>query len=111
MNTYEVMIKNLTDEVQFLKNAVEAKDMAYCAAMAKYNEQVVQVDRLTRIVWCVVRNCQHVDDTTPRDEPGPLTGPTWHKVAYMCGLGSTLATALCLEFGVDPHSCKSEETP
>jgi hypothetical protein len=46
MNTYEMTVKNLTDDVQRLKNSVEAKDLAFCAAMAKYNEQVVQIDRL-----------------------------------------------------------------
>lgn len=69
----------------------------------------VEEKRLRRIVGSVVRNCRHVDDTTPRDEPGPLAGPTWAKVAYMCGLGSTSASSLCREFNVDPNSRWTED--
>ncbi len=71
-----------------------------------------EIERLRRIVGCVVRNCNQLDDTqmvTDACETGHvddvclLSGPTWGKVAYFCGLGSTSATALCREFGVDPH--------
>jgi hypothetical protein len=53
-------------------------------------------------IGCVVRNCQHLDDTSPRDEPGPLCGPTWAKVAHVCGIGSTKSVELCREHGIDP---------
>jgi len=53
-------------------------------------------NRAVKIVGRVVRNCQHID------EPGPMCGPTWAKVAHACGLGSTSSIALCREFGVDP---------
>ncbi len=75
-------------------------------------EQAKEIERLRRIVGCVVRNCNQLDDTqmvTDACETGHvddvclLSGPTWGKVAYFCGLGSTSATALCREFGVDPH--------
>ena len=59
-------------------------------------------NRVVSIVGCVVRNCQHIDDTEPRDEPGPMCGPTWAKVSYVCGLGATSAIKLCREFGVEP---------
>jgi len=52
---------------------------------------------------CVVRNCQHIDDTTDRDDPGPMCGPTWAKVAHICGLGSSSAIELCQAYEVDPH--------
>jgi len=57
-----------------------------------------------KIVGCVVRNLQRVDDTPqePRDEPGPVCGPTWAKVAWVCGVGSTTARELCRRFDVDP---------
>jgi len=65
---------------------------------------------LHRLVGCVVRNCQHIDDTSPRDEPGPLTGPAWAKVAYLCGLGSSSAIALCRQFDTDPFfDCASPQ--
>ena len=39
----------------------------------------------------------------------PLCGATWGKVAYLCGLGSTSAVALCHEFAVDPdRDCGKE---
>jgi hypothetical protein len=70
--------------------------------------QKQQIERLRKVVGCVVRNCEQLDER-PRDEPGPLAGPTWEKVAYVCGLGSTSATELCREFGVDPHSEPDQE--
>ena len=67
-------------------------------------------ERLRRIVSCVVRSCRHIDDTRERDEPGPMTGPTWAKVVHVCGLGSTSAAALCREFEVDPdYDCSRED--
>ncbi len=36
------------------------------------------------------------------DEPGPLCGPTWAKVAHVCGIGSTKSVELCREHGIDP---------
>ena len=61
------------------------------------------------IVESVVRNCQHIDDTQKRDEPGPMCGPTWAKVSHVCGLGSTSAIALCREYGVDPdYDCAKD---
>jgi len=61
------------------------------------------VERLQARLGCVVRNCQHIDDSIPRDEPGPMCGPTWAKVAHICGMGSTSAIELCKSFDVDPH--------
>jgi len=66
-------------------------------------EAAKQLERLDGIVGCVTRNCVHIDDTSPKDEAGPMCGPTWAKVAHVCGLGSTSAIALCREFEVDPH--------
>jgi len=68
-----------------------------------------EIEHLRKIIGCVVRQCQHIDDTTPRDEPGPLCGPVWAKVAYLCGLGSTSAMAMCRDYGVDPHTNKTIE--
>lgn len=76
-----------------------------------HRKPVTDGERFRDIVGCVVRNAAHVDDTTPRDEPGPLCGPTWAKVAHLCGLGSTRAIELCREFGVDPDfDCAKEST-
>ena len=70
-----------------------------------------EIERLRKIVWGVVHNLRHADDTTPRDEPGPLCGATWGKVAHVCGLGSTSAIALCREFDVDPdYDCTRAST-
>lgn len=67
------------------------------------------LERLQAIIGCVVRNCRHVDDTSPKEEPGPMCGPTWGKVAHICGLGSTSAIALCREYDVDPdYDCTRE---
>jgi hypothetical protein len=60
-------------------------------------------DCAIRLVRSVVRAAQWVDDTQPRSKPGPLCGPTWAKVAHLCGLGSTSAIELCKALGVDPH--------
>ncbi len=62
-----------------------------------------ELKRLKKIVGCVVRSCSHIDDTSPRDEPGPMSGPTWGKVAHICGLGSRSAIALCIEHDIGPH--------
>jgi len=35
-----------------------------------------QLERLDGIVGCVARNCVHIDDTSPKDEPGSMCGPT-----------------------------------
>lgn len=66
-------------------------------------------DRFKRMIGCVIRNCRNIDDSIERDEPGPMTGPVWAKVAFVCGIGSTSAIALCKEFGVDPHEERKEE--
>lgn len=59
---------------------------------------------------CVVRNCQRLDASRERDEPGPWVGPTWAKVSQMTGFGATLSIALCSECNVDPHyDCSRQE--
>ena len=68
-----------------------------------------QLDAANARITCVVKNCVNLDDTTPRDEPGPLCGPTWAKVAHVCGLGSTSAHELCRKVGVDPnYDCRED---
>ncbi len=51
----------------------------------------------------ITANLVHADDTTPRDEPGPLCGPLWAKVAHLFGLGSSSATSLCYALGFKPE--------
>lgn len=73
-----------------------------------------ELERLYRIEYCVVTALARLDDTEPRDEPGPLCGPAWSKVGYVCGLGSNSAARLCLKHGVDPnYNCANdrEEEP
>ena len=57
-----------------------------------------------RFLKSAVSNLQHVDDTPqePREDPGPVCGVLWSKVAYVFGIGSTSATALCRAVGLDP---------
>jgi hypothetical protein len=56
----------------------------------------------------ILRNLVHCDDTTPRDEPGPITGPLWAKVAHLFGLGSTSASQLCSALDMDPNAKRQE---
>jgi hypothetical protein len=74
--------------------------------------QESEILQLRRMVGCVVRNCQHIDDSEVPGEVGPLTGPAWGKVAYLCGIGSTSALALCREYETDPHfDCSLDPAP
>lgn len=95
-------------EIENLVRRCEANELSFT------NDEMSAVlafsDSLSRIVSRVVRNAQFVDDTTPREEPGPLCGPTWAKVSYLFGLGSTRATELCVAVGVDPHFDCARET-
>lgn len=56
-----------------------------------------------RFLAAVLRNLEHYEDTGHREEPGPLCGVLWGKVAHLFGLGSTTATAMCRSLGFDPH--------
>jgi hypothetical protein len=62
-----------------------------------------RAEKLESMVECAIRNASSVDDTSPKDEPGPMCGPTWAKVAHLFGLGSSSAVDLCHEYEVDPH--------
>lgn len=92
----------LTVQERFGNTAVTC-NLAFgsCALNAK-DDQARQIESLRRIVGAVVRNLSNCEFPTRGDDCGPLVGVTWGKVAWMCGLGSTSATALCREFGVDP---------
>jgi hypothetical protein len=73
-----------------------------------------ELNRLQRLEYCVVKSLAGLDDTEPRDEPGPICGPAWSKVGYVCGLGSNSAARLCIKHGVDPnYDCANdrEEEP
>ncbi len=50
----------------------------------------------------ITANLVNADDTTPRDEPGPLCGPLWAKVGHLFGLGSSSAQSLCYAIGLTP---------
>jgi hypothetical protein len=77
--------------------------------VAKILADAAELRRLRRFVSCAVQTCEKVDDSVRRSEPGPLTGPAWHKVSFLFGVGSTTATALCREFGADPdYDCHAE---
>ena len=60
-----------------------------------------EVIRLRRIVWCAVRHARRIH--------GQMRFPHWSRVGGVCGLGSTSATQLCIEYGVDAHT--GEEIP
>ncbi len=78
-------------------------------SIAEYvRELAAEALRVESYLKCVVRNCAHIDDTAPKSEPGPMCGPTWHKVGHVLGLGSTWSTQLCKDVGVDPHYDCSE---
>jgi hypothetical protein len=51
-----------------------------------------------RVIISNLRNLSHEE----REEPGPLSQPLSAKVSFLFGLGSTSATALCVERGFDP---------
>ena len=62
-----------------------------------------------RILTTVLRNLEHYDDTAGRkEEPGPICGVLWAKVAHIFGQGSTSATALCRALGFDPDHRRTE---
>lgn len=77
---------------------------ALLARLDAEDDQEKELTRLRRIVGCVVRNVDRMvhSNREPGDDPPILCGATWGKVAYVCGLGSTSAKKLCVEFGVDP---------
>ena len=67
-----------------------------------------EIERLKARLYCVVRNAVRLEikslvDAYESGEPGPLSGPVWHRVAELTGLGSTRAIELCRDAGVDPH--------
>jgi hypothetical protein len=82
--------------------AMRGKDML-AVGVVQHAEVKAKADRLEATLGCVVKNCVHIDDMRERDEPGPMCGPTWAKVAHVCGLGSSSAVDLCYKYDVDPH--------
>lgn len=56
-----------------------------------------------RTLKTILLNLHNCDDSIPRDEPGPISGPLWAKVSHLFGLGSTSATKLCQSLNVDPE--------
>ena len=73
-----------------------------------------EIERLRKIVGSVVRSVDRLVhyNVEPGDDPHILRGPAWHKVSYVCCLGSTSAHELCREFGVDPeHEAKPDDEP
>lgn len=44
-------------------------------------------------------------------DPDPISGVTWAKVAYACGLGSASAASLCIECGVEPDHDVGRDVP
>lgn len=102
-------LSDICGNIRIYDNRLAERDVA---------ELLKEVERLRRIVGCVVRTVDRMDygldsvlATASRSQvesvdPDPLCGVTWGKVAHLCGLGSTSASALCREFGVDPdHDC------
>ena len=93
-----------TDCLNVLESTITMEDaelLRRAIAGCKIGDGSKQIKILVDMLGCVVRNCRNLDDTM-RSEPGPLCGPTWGKVAHVCGTGSTRAIELCRLFAVDP---------
>jgi hypothetical protein len=100
------------------------QSLQWSAARMKLDEDFAAADReersrlreenarLRKIVRCVLLNLDRMvhRNQKPGDDPPILCGATWGKVAYVCGLGSTSARALCREFDIDPDH-EAEPTP
>lgn len=82
----------------------------YEILLQHYLAQRDMIEALTASIDRAVTNCAHIDDTCDRDEPGPLCGPTWAKVAHIFGLGSTSAVRLCEACNIDPEFDCSKDT-
>lgn len=106
-------ITAIRGNIRIYDNRVAERDVA---------ELLKEVEKLRRIVGCVVRTVDRMDygldtmvETVRQSElagvdPDPLCGVTWGKVSHVCGLGSTSAITLCREFGVEPdHDCAKDE--
>ena len=61
-----------------------------------------EIGPLRRQRDCAVRNLRHLSHDRGED-PGPLDGPLWSRVAYVFGVGATTAYRICREVGVDPE--------
>lgn len=61
-----------------------------------------EIERLRKIVGCVIRNLRNMTQYRELGDHHPLDGPLQAKVSFVCGVGSTSAQALCVEFECDP---------
>lgn len=91
------------NDLEQVKTISERTVAGYEVLLSHYVAMKEKADKLEATLRCVVKNCVHIDDTRERDEPGPMCGPTWAKVAHVCGLGSSSAVDLCHQYDVDPH--------
>ena len=66
-------------DLKLTRKYCERVSAGYEVLLRHFQEVVEERDTLKQRLACVVRNCQHIDDTKPRDEPGPMCGPTWGK--------------------------------
>jgi len=69
---------------------------------------------LTERERCMVANLRNCGErfpphlTTDEYEPGPMVGPLWSRVAYVFGVGSATAVAVCRAAGFDPFGLDAE---
>jgi hypothetical protein len=90
-------------DLEQVKAINERTVAGYEVLLSHYLAMKDKADNLESMVGCVIRNASRVDDTSPKDEPGPMCGPTWAKVAHLFGLGSSSAVDICHQHEVDPH--------
>lgn len=75
------------------------------AANARVEELEREIERYKKLVRTGVRSLSRLDESFrhPGDDPPIMRGVTWGKVAWVFGLGSTSAHALCRECEVEPE--------
>lgn len=70
------------------------------------------VDRLRCLLEMLKREPTYPEEQDPNWPEMPLiSGPLWHKVACVTGLGSSSAVWLCIELGQDPDHEKPRPEP